>query len=45
VHKQVELATLEVNRIQQLIDDHNLGDDSHAQEFHAQLLMTKAFNC
>jgi len=32
VHRQLDLASMEVARIQQLIDEHSINDDLHAQE-------------
>ena len=45
VHRQLDLAISEVDRIQKLIDIHGLDNDLHAQDLQAQLLLTKALNC
>jgi hypothetical protein len=45
VHRQLDLASMEVTRIQHLIDEYGIDDDLHAQELQAQLLLTKALNC
>jgi len=45
VHRQLDLACMEVTRIQHLIDEHGIDDGLHAQELQAQLLLTKALSC
>jgi len=45
VHRQLNLTSMEVNRIQHLIDEYGIDDDLHAQELQAQLLLTKAYKC
>jgi len=45
VHRQLDLAISEVDRIQKLIDIHGLDNDLHAQDLQAKLLLTKALNC